>query len=299
MYRGKWERGSRTAPSSEKEPEKSKKSSGILGKLLVPLIFLIGLGILLYPTLSDRYYTWQYEREVAQWEANRETKDYSSLWSAAESYNRGLAERQNLKVSVSEEEQAEISTLLNPLGNGMMGYIDIEKIDVHLPVYQGTDETQLQSGAGWWIGTSLPTGGESTHPVITAHTGLVKAKLFTDIDQLVEGDTFTLTILDRVMTYQVDQILVTEPENFDPLAIVPGEDYVTLYTCTPYGVNTHRLLVRGHRFEAQTEVPEETDNNLTMWFVLAVLMIALLALFTLYRSKTRYHGKHEQRKNRS
>lgn len=296
MYRGKWERGSQTAPSSENEPE--RRSSGMLSKLLFLLIFLVGLGILLYPTLSDRYYTWQYEREVAQWEASRETKDYSPLWSAAESYNRELAERQNLKVSVSEEERAEISTLLNPLGNGMMGYIDIEKINVHLPVYQGTDETQLQSGAGWWIGTSLPTGGGSTHSVITAHTGLVKAKLFTDLDQLVEGDTFTLTILDRVMTYQVDQILVTEPEDFDPLVIVPGEDYVTLYTCTPYGVNTHRLLVRGHRFEAQTEVPEATNNNLTMWFVLAVLLIAFLVFFVVYRSKTGYHGKHEQRKNR-
>lgn len=292
MYRRKRERGSQTAPSSGKTAEKEKGSSGIFGKILVPLIFLVGLGIMLYPTLSDRYYTRQYEKEVARWEASRETKDYSAIWSAAENYNRALAERQNLKAFVSEEELAEISLLLNPLGNGMMGYIDIDKIDVHLPVYQGTDETQLQSGAGWWIGTSLPTGGESTHSVITAHTGLVKAKLFTDLDRLVVGDTFTLTILDRVMTYRVDQILVTEPEALDPLAIVPGEDYVTLYTCTPYGVNTHRLLVRGHRFEVQTEVPEETNNILTMWLVPAVLLIVLLVFFVIYRRKNRYHGNH-------
>ncbi len=241
------------------------------------LLFVVGLGILLYPTLSDVYYQWQYEREIAQWEANREEEDYSELWDAAQAYNRELAETPQ-RLELSEEEAARVSTLLNPLGNGMMGYIDIPKIDVHLPIYQGTEEKVLQSGSGWWLGTSLPTGGESTHCVITAHNGLVKAKLFTDLNQLVLGDQFSLSILDRVMTYEVDQILTTVPEDFDPLYIVPGEDYVTLYTCTPYGVNTHRLLVRGHRIEPAAEVTEEESGGICCCLIVAVLLAIIVLL---------------------
>ena len=171
----------------------------------------------------------------------------------------------------------------------MMGYIDIPKISVHLPIYQDTEESALQAGAGFWLGTSLPTGGPSTHCVLTAHNGLVRAKMFTDLDQLEIGDTFSLTILDRVLTYEVDQILVTEPEDISPLQIVEGEDYVTLYTCTPYGVNTHRLLVRGHRIP--TPEDEETvdpvqavtggmdlrDKILTVLFLVAALLLLILA----------------------
>lgn len=157
----------------------------------------------------------------------------------------------------------------------MMGSIEIPKIDVNLPIYQGTEEQQLQSGCGWWPGTSLPTGGSGTHCVITAHTGLTKAKLFTDLDRLETGDRFTLHILDRDMNYEVDQILVTEPEELAPLRIVPGEDLVSLYTCTPYGVNSHRLLVRGHRVEAE-EV--DTERSFAWWSIPVAAVFPILWL---------------------
>ena len=131
--------------------------------------------------------------------------------------------------------------------HGEQGYVDIPKIGVHIPIYHGTEERALQSGAGFWYGTSLPVGGENTHCVLAAHNGLVKAKLFTDLDKLEVGDRFTLDVLNETFTYEVDQILVTLPEETEELYIQNGKDLVTLYTCTPYGVNTHRLLVRGHR----------------------------------------------------
>lgn len=226
--------------------------------ICIILLFLVGFGIMFYPTASDWYVRWQLQKELAMYNevSQGEEADYSEMWAAAEDYNRRLAEREN-QFAVSEEETEEIENLLNPMGIGMMGYIDINRISVHLPVYQGTEESALQAGAGWWIGTSLPTGGESTHCVLTAHTGLVKAKMFTDLDQLEVGDTFSLTVLDRILTYQVDQVLITDPDEIEPLLIEKGKDYCTLYTCYPYGVNTHRLLVRGSRIPTP-EQPEET-----------------------------------------
>ena len=217
-----------------------------------------------------------------------EEADYSELWAAAEDYNRRLAEKDN-QFAVSEEEMEEISGLLNPLGTGMMGHIDIEKISVHLPVYQGTEESALQAGAGWWIGTSMPTGGPGTHCVLTAHTGLVRAKMFTDLDQMEEGDTFSLTVLDRVLTYEVDQILITEPEEIEPLLIVDGEDYCTLYTCYPYGVNTERLLVRGHRIPTpeteKTAVSVLTEESSRPWLAAAALAAGIAVAVVIKKRK--------------
>lgn len=267
-----------------------KKKRPKIVTILAILLLLIGLGIMLYPTFSDLYYRWTAQQQISQYNhvAEATQADYSELWAAAEEYNRQLAQRGS-SITVTEEEKAQIEQLLNPLGNGMMGYIDIPKISVHLPIYQDTKESALQAGAGFWLGTSLPTGGPSTHCVLTAHNGLVRAKMFTDLDQLEIGDTFSLSILDRVLTYEVDQILVTEPEDISPLQIVEGEDYVTLYTCTPYGVNTHRLLVRGHRIP--TPEDEETvdpvqavtggmdlrDKILTVLFLVAALLLLILA----------------------
>lgn len=267
-----------------------KKKRPKIVTILAILLLLIGLGIMLYPTFSDLYYRWTAQQQISQYNhvAEAAQKDYSELWAAAEEYNRQLAQRGS-SITVSEEEQALIEQLLNPLGNGMMGYIDIPKISVHLPIYQDTEESALQAGAGFWLGTSLPTGGPSTHCVLTAHNGLVRAKMFTDLDQLEIGDTFSLSILDRVLTYEVDQILVTEPEDISPLQIVEGEDYVTLYTCTPYGVNTHRLLVRGHRIpnpeEEETVDPVQAvtggmdlrEKILTVLFLVAALLLLILA----------------------
>ncbi len=268
--------------------EKKKQPKIVI--ILAILLLLIGLGIMLYPTFSDLYYRWTAQQQISQYNhvAEATQADYSELWAAAEEYNRQLAQRGS-SITVSEEEQALIEQLLNPLGNGMMGYIDIPKISVHLPIYQDTEESALQAGAGFWLGTSLPTGGPSTHCVLTAHNGLVRAKMFTDLDQLEIGDTFSLSILDRVLTYEVDQILVTEPEDISPLQIVEGEDYVTLYTCTPYGVNTHRLLVRGHRIpnpeEEETVDPVQAvtggmdlrEKILTVLFFVAALLLLILA----------------------
>lgn len=250
-------------------PRRSGGGPRRLVDLLAVLLLLAGAGAMLYPTLSDLYYGWQARNEIHYYYEYLNA-DFDALFAQAEEYNQGLLQKENQFV-VSQEEIEQLETLLNPLGNGMMGYIEIPKIDVQLPIYQGTSERALQAGAGWWMGTSLPTGGEGTHCVLTAHTGLVKAKMFTDIDQLVEGDTFTLSILDRTLTYEVDQLLVVDPSERDALRIVEGQDYVTLYTCTPYGINTHRLLVRGHRIET----PEaETEPSASLWQIAAPLLLA-------------------------
>ncbi len=293
-----------------------KKKRPKIVTILAILLLLVGLGIMLYPTFSDLYYRWTAQQQISQYNhvAEATQADYSELWAAAEEYNRQLAQRGS-SITVSEEEQALIEQLLNPLGNGMMGYIDIPKISVHLPIYQDTEESALQAGAGFWLGTSLPTGGPSTHCVLTAHNGLVRAKMFTDLDQLEIGDTFSLSILDRVLTYEVDQILVTEPEDISPLQIVEGEDYVTLYTCTPYGVNTHRLLVRGHRIpnpeEEETVDPVQAvtggmdlrEKILTVLFFVAALLLLILAarllISQIKKAKQLPEGLRKEEKNKN
>lgn len=271
--------------------------------ILIILLFLVGLGVLFYPTASDLYYRWQAKQEIEAYNeaagqiAEASGKDYSELWEAAEAYNRQLAQRGNAMMDVSEEEEGEIFNLLNPLGTGMMGSIEIPAIQVNIPIFQGTGEKALQSGAGFWLGTSLPTGGPSTHCVITAHNGLVKAKMFTDLDKLQIGDEFTLHILDRDLTYQVDQILVTEPEYTSQLQIVEGKDYVTLYTCTPYGVNTHRLLVRGVRVEGDGSSNGTDWNTLILsgwlWGFILFLLLLLLASLFYWKRKKKAAGKGE------
>ena len=252
--------------------------------VLFLLLLLVGLGVLLYPTASDLLYRWQAKREVAQYNQVLEGQgiDYSDLWEAAEAYNRELLDKPN-QLTVTPEEADRVAGLLNPLGNGMMGYIRIPKIHVELPIYQGTKEQELQAGAGYWLGSSLPTGGPSTHCVLTAHNGLVKAKMFTDLDQLEVGDRFTVSILDRDMTYEVDKIQTTLPDNIEPLYITEGMDYVTLYTCVPYGVNTHRLLVRGHRVTEEAETQAGAGSaGWPFWLLGAMVLLLLLVLLPLW-----------------
>lgn len=262
----------------------------------------IGLGVMFYPTACDWHTRWQLSKEIGQYneKTEGEAEDYSALWEAAEEYNRFLLEKES-QFWVTDEEKERVAALLNPLGNGMMGRIEIPKININLPIYQGTDEQELQSGAGYWIGSSLPTGGESAHCVITAHTGLVKAKLFTDIDQLEEGDLFFLHILDRDMAYEVDQILITEPDEMEELYVVQGQDYVTLYTCYPYGVNTQRLLVRGKRTQ-----PDDTAEQKLCWLdlrnkeygiPLLIAMGLLLLMFLLVIRKILKHRKRKKQGN--
>ena len=229
-----------------------KKKGNFLNILLV-LVFLVGLSLLLYPSVSDYWNSFHQTRAIATYSeevANLENEQYDELWAAAQQCNRSLTERGNAYV-LSEEQKEAYEKLLDVSGLGVMGYIEIPEIDVSLPVYHGTEESVLQIAVGHLEWSSLPVGGESTHCVLSGHRGLPSAKLFTNLDKLTEGDIFLLRVLDEVLTYEVDQILIVEPQETGALRIEEGKDYCTLVTCTPYGINTHRLLVRGHRIENQ------------------------------------------------
>lgn len=223
--------------------------------IVLIFIFIMGLSLMLYPSFADWWNSFHQSRAVASYVeqvANMDDEQYEQIWNAAWDYNQSLLERPN-SFLLSDEQKAKYQELLNLGDNGIMGYIEIPKIDVTLPVYHGTDEAVLQIAVGHLEWTSLPVGGESSHCVVSGHRGLPSARLFTDLDQLEAGDTFLLRILDEVLTYEVDQIKIVEPHVTEDLLIVEGEDLCTMVTCTPYGINTHRLLVRGHRIENAEE----------------------------------------------
>ena len=222
-----------------------------LSTIVLLFILFIGLSLLLYPTASDYWNSFHQTRAIATYAenvANLDNNQYDQLWEDARAYNQALPFRSN-PYYLSEEQKAQYESLLDVSGLGVMGYIEIPEIDVSLPIYHGTEESVLQVAVGHLDWTSLPVGGESTHCVLSGHRGLPSAKLFTNLDKLREGDTFLLRILDEVLTYEVDQILIVEPQETAALRVVEGKDYCTLVTCTPYGINTHRLLVRGHRVD--------------------------------------------------
>ena len=228
-----------------------KKKGNHLITILLVLIFLLGLSLLLYPAVSDYWNSRHQTRAIAVYseEVSGLDKDqYQALWADAAAYNASLRERDNAYL-LTEEQKAAYEQLLNVSGLGIMGYIEIPSIDCSLPIYHGTEESVLQIAIGHLEWSSLPVGGESTHCVLSGHRGLPSAKLFTNLDKLQEGDVFLLRVLDEVLTYEVDQILIVEPQEIAALQIAEGEDYCTLVTCTPYGINTHRLLVRGHRID--------------------------------------------------
>ena len=222
------------------------------GTTVILLIVLIaGLSLLLYPTFADWWNSMHQSRAVASYVeqvANIDEDQYQELWSAAWDYNRSLTERSNNFV-LTDEQKVLYEQLLDVGGSGIMGYIEIPAIGVTLPIYHGTDEAVLQVAVGHLEWTSLPVGGESSHCVVSGHRGLPSAKLFTDLDQLAAGDVFIFRVLDEILTYEVDQILIVEPHETAPLMVEQGKDLCTMITCTPYGVNSHRLLVRGHRIE--------------------------------------------------
>ena len=223
--------------------------------VILILVFLVGLSLLLYPSVSDYWNSFHQSRAIATYAeqvANIDNDIYAQLWEDARAYNQTLVGKEN-RFQITDEERETYESLLNVGGNGIIGYIEIAKIGCSLPIYHGTDEGVLQIAVGHIEGTSLPTGGESTHCVVSGHRGLPSAKLFTDLDKLIAGDTFVLRVLDETLTYEVDQILIVEPHELGALQIEEGKDYCTLVTCTPYGINTHRLLVRGHRVENAEE----------------------------------------------
>lgn len=222
-----------------------------LSSIILVLIFIIGLSLLLYPSFSDYWNSFHQSRAIASYAQSVTTIDddqYEKMWAQAQEYNTTLAKKQNRWV-LSEEEYEEYESLLNIGGTGIIGYIEIPNIKVSLPIYHGVDEAVLQIAVGHIEGSSLPVGGEGTHCVISGHRGLPSAKLFTNLDEMEEGDLFMMRVLDETLTYEVDQIRIVEPEDLSALEIEEGKDLCTLVTCTPYGINSHRLLVRGHRVE--------------------------------------------------
>ena len=236
-----------------------KKNKSRLSTVFLIVLMLIGIGVMAYPTFSDWWNSMHASRAIASYSqtvAAADRTELDAMLAAAGAYNRQLAAKDN-QYYMSDEEMALYNSLLDPGGTGLMAYVSIPSIRQNIPVYHGTDESVLQTAVGHLTWTSLPVGGESTHTVLSGHRGLPRAKLFTDIDRLSIGDVFTVTVLDQVLTYQVDQILVVLPEETEALTIIPGGDYCTLLTCTPYGINSHRLLVRGTRIETPEPVQKE------------------------------------------
>ena len=234
-----------------------KKRVFILLPLL--LLFLLGLGLVAYPIVSS-YYTEKHQSQVhTQYQEvleRADSREIEEARTAAESYNQLLASG----ATAAELEALDYDSLLNLAGNGIMGYVEIPAIDVLLPICHGVGEDSLERGAGHMPTTSLPIGGRGTHTVISAHSGMATARMFTDLEQLEAGDVFYLHVLNEALSYEVDQILVVKPYQIDALKIDREKDYVTLITCTPYGVNSHRLLVRGHRIKPEAE--ENASNEI-------------------------------------
>lgn len=253
--------------------------------ILLILVFVIGLCFLLYPTVADYWNKFHQSRAIASYAetvAQMDDHTYDDIWQAAEDYNVALSQR-GILWTLDEEQRAEYQEQLDISGTGIMGYIEIESIRCYLPIYHGTDEGVLQIAIGHLEGTSLPVGGEGSHCVLSGHRGLPSARLFTDLDQMREGDTFVIRTLDETLTYEVDQILIVEPSNLSSLTIEPGEDLCTLVTCTPYGINTHRMLVRGHRVEnaAQAKTIRITADATQIEAIVVAPFVALPLLLIL------------------
>lgn len=281
------------------------KKSGFSTIILI-LVFLVGLSLLLYPTVSDYWNSLHQSRAIAEYAekvANLNDELYAKLLSDAQEYNEALPEKVD-RYSMSDAERAEYSKLLDVSGSGVIGYIEIPLIGCSLPIYHGTSEAVLQIGVGHIEGSSLPVGGVGSHCVLSGHRGLPSARLFTDLDKLEIGDTFILRVLDETLTYEVDQILIVLPHEMEAIEIDPKEDYCTLVTCTPYGRNTHRLLVRGHRIDNQEEAKtvRVTADALQIEPVIVAPLVAVPMLLTLlvimlintHRKKRQQKGKNNE-----
>ena len=263
--------------------------------ILLILILLIGLSLMLYPSLVDWWNSFHSSRAIASYEeqvANIDDAQYEELWDAARDYNQSLLHRPN-DLLLSDEQQEIYKSLLDIGGNGIMGYIEIPMIDVMLPIYHGTKESVLQIAVGHLDWTSLPVGGAGSHCVLSGHRGLPSARLFTDLDKLKVGDVFMLHVLNEILTYEIDQILIVEPQDTDPLLIEPGKDLCTMITCTPYGINSHRMLVRGHRIESQEEPKDiritadavRIEPLMVAPFVAVPILLVLLIILLLPKQK--------------
>lgn len=271
------------------KPRKKRTVGSIIFTIVIVVIFVAGLGFLLYPTVSNLWNEYRNKQLITDYQQsveNLSNEEIEKEWAAAKAYND--QHTTNYIVDAFNQEEDYILThpydqLLNPNGDEVMGSIEIPKIGVNLAIYHGLGQDALENGVGHVEGTSLPIGGEGTHAVLAGHRGLPSAKLFTDLDQIVVGDVFYIHVLDQTLAYQVDQIKTVLPEQTEDLAIVEGEDYVTLITCTPYGVNTHRLLVRGTRIpytpeeETETSASAAISGQLTIQQLLKILIGGIFA----------------------
>ena len=268
-----------------------------ISTIIIALIFLAGLGFLLYPTVSNLWNRAHQSRAIATYTKQVEKLDDSQnkeMLKAARKYNKSLLKKSD-HWKLSKKDKKRYESLLDVSGTGIMGYIEVPKIDCSLPIYHGTDEGALQIAIGHLEGSSLPVGGKSTHCVLSGHRGLPSARLFTDLDQMEEGDVFVLNVFGRKLAYEVDQIKVVLPDEMSDLEIVQGKDLCTLVTCTPYGINTHRLLVRGHRTkyieETVVRVQKEAEKKETgIWLLAgggAVFLIIIIIVVVKRRRKRR------------
>ena len=284
-----------TAHMDQEMPKtkKKKKKRISFSTILLVLIMLAGVGVFLYPSISDWWNSMHATQAIAGYVdavADMSEEDKENILKAAKEYND--ARPNGVNFNLSEAELAEYNKILDITGTGIMGYIQISSIGVNLPIYHSVDEGILQIAVGHIPGSSFPVGGKRTHAVLSGHRGLPSAKLFSDLDKLKEGDIFTVTVLDRVVTYQADQIRIVLPEETDELAIVDGKDYCTLSTCTPYGINTHRILLRGHRIKninGDIAITSEATKIPTYIVVPAVgvpiLFVMLVIMLIYYRRR--------------
>ena len=294
-----------------------------LRTMLIVLLFLSGLSLLLYPFVANKWNDYRQKQLLTTYEEVIEKEgdkiDYTSEWERAHAYNEALLPSilpdSFAIAAASEEPDEEYMACLNLAGDGMMGYVEIPKIDIKIPIYHTVTTEILEKAAGHLEGSSLPVGGESTHAVISAHRGLPSATLFTDLDKLEEGDHFLISVLDDILCYEVDKISVVEPTETNDLAVEEGQDLVTLLTCTPYGVNSHRLLVRGRRVAYEPEeidkiVDEEKPSSLTgtslrtnylLWVVvgLSVTAVFIMILFIREQKLKQNVARRNRRKNRN
>lgn len=281
-----------------KKRTKSTKRAKRTTTFLLILVFCVGLSLLLYPTVSDWWNSFHATQAIASYQDNVEQMDdntYQQIWEDAEAYNEKIAQH-GIHWVLSDTEIREYEAQLDVGGTGIMGYIEIPRIDCELPIYHGTDAEILQIAVGHIEGSSLPVGGESTHCLLSGHRGLPSAKLFTELDQMEEGDIFILHTLDETLTYEVNQIRIVLPDELNDLEIVQGQDLCTLITCTPYGVNTHRLLVRGHRVENRSdslvsmEAVQIEPLIVAMAVAVPILLALLIWLLVSTRKKKKRHG---------
>jgi len=255
----------------------------VVTTVLIWAVFAVGLGVLAYPSISNYWNSLRQSHAIANYTyqaAQMSSADMQAQFDAADAYNQTLAANTD-RFTLTSAQMSTYNSILDVDSSGMIGVLAIPKIGVRLPIYHGTSATVLQSGVGHLPGSSLPVGGPGTHAVLSGHRGLPSAELLTNIDQLVAGDQFQITILDQTLVYEVDQISTVAPEDLSQLSIVPGQDYVTLVTCTPYGVNTQRLLVRGHRVPTSSQLLSAESGQVvdtSSWTVVLVALAAITAV---------------------